>query len=616
MSMPPPPTLQSVQSLDYGLGTDPIRQGHIHPGEFHLEMTCCHKKYTKETLEKHVRAQRERGVTPNCPTCRKELDRAILEQLDLAPSLPPSLPPPLPQPIIPTSTVHRWAHSPLSPFSSTRATRFDDDDPILPLTSAMEATAASTTDLMLRIHSQYSSYSPDKEHSCLGVVEIENPDVDISSQTRKDVVVVIDLSVSMDDPVCEDSPFTRLDTVKRFFAAFIARLNPSDRVALVTFGNTARKVTRLMTMTDDNKREMQRIVRRLSTSGCTNIVSGVGYAARILQESREANPTRSIFLLSDGIHNKRGHHRSETERAALIRMRALTIPAGTVINSLGIGENHHGEFMRAVTNLSAGGLFSPVTEIINEEQLRERAAISLAALVNPIALNVILTATSEYVLEAPAPTESSPVADGFQINLNRTVAGITQKFPFKVALLPSVVPGPQEIVRVSLNYDTATEPVISKSELATLSVERREFIGPMIPDTICDQQNNRLTMLQAVTHAKEATNQEETRTILNSAIAAIRSSFTGRTEFCQQLIADLEALKETLNRATTNIFASQLAGITSAQTSQLPPTLMRTTSHTLATYSQTITGDGPEEHPSAREVMPPPRKRRRQKDRA
>jgi Ca-activated chloride channel family protein len=112
-----------------------------------------------------------------------------------------------------------------------------------------------------------------------------------------DIVVVLDLSISMETP---DLAPSRLAAAQYVIDDFIAR-RPRDRIGLVVFGSTASTVAPL-TMDHGVLRALVQNLRLGVMDGSTTAIgSGLGVALNRLEES-EAD-TQLVVLVTDGVSN-------------------------------------------------------------------------------------------------------------------------------------------------------------------------------------------------------------------------------------------------------------------------------------------------------------------------
>ncbi|CAI9776464.1 unnamed protein product [Fraxinus pennsylvanica] len=117
----------------------------------------------------------------------------------------------------------------------------------------------------------------------------------LTSQTRRapvDLVTLLDVSGSMSG--------TKLALLKRAMGFVIQNLGPSDRLSVIAFSSTARRLFPLCRMIDNGRLEALQAVNSLSASGGTNIAEGLRKVAKVMTERKWKNPVSSIILFSDG----------------------------------------------------------------------------------------------------------------------------------------------------------------------------------------------------------------------------------------------------------------------------------------------------------------------------
>ncbi|XP_075496012.1 LOW QUALITY PROTEIN: E3 ubiquitin-protein ligase WAV3-like [Primulina tabacum] len=93
---------------------------------------------------------------------------------------------------------------------------------------------------------------------------------------------------------------TKLQTLKRTMHLVISSLGPADRLSVVAFATTPKRLMPLMRMTAQGQRSARRIVDRLSCRHGSSMGEALKQATIVLQDRRERNPVASIMLLSDG----------------------------------------------------------------------------------------------------------------------------------------------------------------------------------------------------------------------------------------------------------------------------------------------------------------------------
>lgn len=112
----------------------------------------------------------------------------------------------------------------------------------------------------------------------------------------------------------ERTGLTILDVVKHAVKTIIKSLNKWDRLALVTFSDTAQIVLPLTSMDIDGQNRALVILNELHTIASTNLWAGVEKGLDVLKERSTANPNllriSSTLVFTDGVPNivpPRGH---------------------------------------------------------------------------------------------------------------------------------------------------------------------------------------------------------------------------------------------------------------------------------------------------------------------
>ncbi|PPE02093.1 hypothetical protein GOBAR_DD00866 [Gossypium barbadense] len=169
-----------------------------------------------------------------------------------------------------------------------------------------------------------------------------------NSRAPVDLVTVLDVSGSMAG--------TKIALLKRAMGFVIQHLGPSDRLSVIAFSSTARRLFPLRRMTETGRQEALQAVNSLTSNGGTNIAEGLRKAAKVIGDRKWKNPVGSIILLSDGqdtytVTSPSGAH-SRTDYRSLL-------PEGPCIpvHAFGFGADHDASSMHSISDIS-GGTFS------------------------------------------------------------------------------------------------------------------------------------------------------------------------------------------------------------------------------------------------------------------
>lgn len=180
-----------------------------------------------------------------------------------------------------------------------------------------------------------------------------------SSQTPRapvDLVTVLDISGSMAG--------TKLALLKRAMGFVIQNLGPNDRLSVIAFSSTARRLFHLRRMSETGRQQALQAVNSLVANGGTNIAEGLRKGAKIMDERQEKNPVASLILLSDGqdtytVSNLNGNRNRPNYQLLLpLSLRpdgssGFKIP----VHSFGFGSDHDASAMHSISEIS-GGTFS------------------------------------------------------------------------------------------------------------------------------------------------------------------------------------------------------------------------------------------------------------------
>ncbi|KAM3342300.1 E3 ubiquitin-protein ligase WAV3 [Capsicum galapagoense] len=175
-----------------------------------------------------------------------------------------------------------------------------------------------------------------------------------------DLVTVLDVSGSMSGP--------KMQMLKRAMRLVISSLGSVDRLSIVAFSATPKRLLPLRRMTPQGQRSARRIIDRLVCSQGTCVGEALRKATKVLDERRERNPVASIMLLSDGQDEKiqgsnAQNRRSESPHVSSTRFGHIEIP----VHSSGFGKKagysySHEPAEEDAFSKCVGGLLSVVVQ--------------------------------------------------------------------------------------------------------------------------------------------------------------------------------------------------------------------------------------------------------------
>ncbi|KAI3443845.1 hypothetical protein Pfo_000510 [Paulownia fortunei] len=208
------------------------------------------------------------------------------------------------------------------------------------------------------------------------------PKISQTPHAPVDLVTVLDISGSMAG--------TKLALLKRAMGFLIQNLGPNDRLAVIAFSSTARRLFPLHRMSEAGRQQALQAVNSLVANGGTNIAEGLRKGAKIMEDRREKNPVANIILLSDGqdtytVNNTGGSQNLPNYQLLLpISIRpdetsGFKIP----VHAFGFGADHDASSMHSISEIS-GGTFSFIeTEGVIQDAFAQCIGGLLSVCVHP-----------------------------------------------------------------------------------------------------------------------------------------------------------------------------------------------------------------------------------------
>jgi len=148
-----------------------------------------------------------------------------------------------------------------------------------------------------------NEYSETNKYNKIVSLIIDPPD--IKEEVFNDIVIIIDISGSMDSIAYvnqngqqNDVGFTILDITKHSIKTIIEASNSNDRISIVSFSDTANVISCLIKMTKSNKVYLKSLVSNLKAKGCTNIWAGLNLG---LKQFDESNRNKNVLFMTDGV---------------------------------------------------------------------------------------------------------------------------------------------------------------------------------------------------------------------------------------------------------------------------------------------------------------------------
>lgn len=198
--------------------------------------------------------------------------------------------------------------------------------------------------------------------------------VDPSVYKRKplNLVLVVDRSGSMQSD-------NRMEKVKTGLRLLIQKLQPVDRVALISFDSSAR--VDVSFADSENRQRLIEAVDRLQPGASTNIYDGLAMGFAQFGNGRFNERQNRVILLSDGQATA-----GNTSTPAIIAMAESKVATGIGLSTVGVGDSFDAPLMRGLAERGAGNFYfaenaAAVSEIFTQE---------LDYFIEPLALDVEL----------------------------------------------------------------------------------------------------------------------------------------------------------------------------------------------------------------------------------
>ncbi|KAG8065226.1 hypothetical protein GUJ93_ZPchr0004g39382 [Zizania palustris] len=176
-----------------------------------------------------------------------------------------------------------------------------------------------------------------------------------SSRSRApvDLVTVLDVSGSMAG--------TKLALVKRAMGFVVQHLGPCDRLSVIAFSSSARRLFHLQRMSNYGRQQALQAINSLGAGGGTNIADALKKAMKVIENRSYKNSVCSIILLSDGqdtysvVSSVQG---TSPDYKSLVPSSILNDELRMVpLHAFGLGADHDSDSLHSIAEAS-GGTFS------------------------------------------------------------------------------------------------------------------------------------------------------------------------------------------------------------------------------------------------------------------
>lgn len=340
-----------------------------------------------------------------------------------------------------------------------------------------------------------------------GVNQSEMPVTGQNSRAPVDLVTVLDVSGSMAG--------TKLALLKRAMGFVIQNLGPADRLSVIAFSSTARRLFPLRRMSDTGKQEALQAVNSLSSNGGTNIAEALKKSAKIMTERKWKNPVSSIILLSDGQDTYTVN--SPTVAATQINYQSLlpvSMQHNTAsglhipVHAFGFGADHDAVSMHSISETS-GGTFSFIeAESVIQDAFAQCMGGLLSVVVQELRVEVECVHPVLCLSSIKAGSYSASLASDNRrgtIEVGDLYADEERDFLVMIDIPADRSNNDMTLVKVKCTYkDPISKDLVTLDHVDDVKIERPDTIGQLVVSMEVDKQHNRLRSAEAMAEARAA----------------------------------------------------------------------------------------------------------------
>ncbi|KAJ6800258.1 putative RING zinc finger and VWF domain family protein [Iris pallida] len=448
-------------------------------------------------------------------------------------------------------------HNRTPPFRSSEPSIFDDDEHLdLPSETASDSLQGCNGTVEIKTHPEFSAIpQAASEDNFTILVHLKAPlnsttQTSTASPTSRapiDLVTVLDVSGSMSG--------TKLALLKRAMGFVIQNLGPSDRLSVVAFSSTARRLFHLRRMSELGRQQALQAVNSLSANGGTNIGEGLRKASKVIEQRKEKNPVCSIILLSDGqdtyTSGLGGSHHSQADYRSSLSSSLRDSTAHSIpVHAFGFGDDHDSVAMHLISEMS-GGTFSYIeAESTIQDAFAQCIGGLLSVVVQEMDVEIKLghpdvelhtIKSGGYVSEVVEDKKSG------SIHVGDLYAEEERDFLVSVSIPPSSED--MTLLRVSCVYQDPISKDVIRLDSEDVKIQRPVFVEGRTVSIEVERQQNRLHAAEAMAEAKAAAERGafgEAATILEDRRRLLLQSRAAQSgdRLCVSLDAELKEVQE------------------------------------------------------------------------
>ncbi|KAA8539303.1 hypothetical protein F0562_025995 [Nyssa sinensis] len=380
--------------------------------------------------------------------------------------------------------------------------------------------------------------------------QANSPQISQTPRAPIDLVTVLDISGSMAG--------TKLALLKRAMGFVIQNLGPCDRLSVIAFSSTARRLFPLRRMSDTGRQQALQAVNSLVANGGTNIAEGLRKGAKAMEERKEKNPVASIILLSDGQDTYTVTGPVSKRQPNYQLLLPLSIhgddSAGFKIpvHAFGFGTDHDASSMHSISEIS-GGTFSFIeTEAVIQDAFAQCIGGLLSVVVKELQVGIECVHPGLCLGSLKAGSYSNRVmTDGRMgfIDVGDLYADEERDFLVSVNVPAEFSNNETSLLKVRCVYNDPLTKELVTLEGEEVRIKRPAKVGQEAVSIEVDRQRNRLQAAEAMAQARTAAEEgdlagavsilESCRNVLSETVSA-----KSRDRLLVALDAELKEMQE------------------------------------------------------------------------
>ncbi|XP_057526837.1 E3 ubiquitin-protein ligase WAV3 [Amaranthus tricolor] len=381
-----------------------------------------------------------------------------------------------------------------------------------------------------------------------------SPSLSQISRAPVDLVTVLDVSGSMAG--------TKLALLKRAMGFVIQHLGPHDRLSVIVFSASARRLFPLRRMTDTGRHQALQAINALSSNGGTNIAEGLKKGAKVMLERTYKNPVSSIILLSDGQDtytvNGPAGVQSRTDYNSLLP-NSIQQNSGTSfripVHTFGFGADHDSFSMHSISE-GSGGTFSFIeAEGVIQDAFAQCMGGLLSVVVQELKLELECVHPHLRFGSIKAGSYQTRLYDDARMGLvNVGDLYAEEERDFLVMMnVPRAQASVDEmpLLKVSCTYkDPITKEMATSGGVEVLKINRPEKIENVEVSVEVDKQRNRLKAADAMSEARSAAEHGDLSravSILETCRETLSKSVSAQDPLCVALINELKEMQDRMS---------------------------------------------------------------------